>query len=116
MKVQASARPMPKCRRSGGDSVRAGTATGATVAGVVVVVIVFSSGQVGRLGPGEPVLDERDDHEDGQQRYRHGRRAAEVEAAEGDAVDVVLEPPGRVDRTTPGRDRDGVEHLERADH
>ena len=57
-----------------------------------------SSVQVGRVGPGDPVLDERDDHEDEQQRHRHRGGVAELEAGERGLVDVVLQHPGRVDR------------------
>src|SRR4051794_82345 len=100
MKIQASSRPTLK-RALSGFSRGTGVVGSSVVAigGVVTVAISASSGQVRRLGPGEPVLSEGDDHQDEQQADRHGGGVTELEPSERDVVDVVLQHPRRVHRT-----------------
>src|SRR5262245_7761665 len=96
MNAQASARPKPNlgrsaCTGSAAWGVASWEAGGA--GGAVSVAMSPSSGQVGLAGPGESILRECDDRQDHEQGHRHGRGVAELEAAERDVVDVVLEHP-----------------------
>ncbi len=103
MKTQASARPMLNRFGSGGSSEGSTASTPiVAIGGVVVMAMSPSSGQVRRVGSGEPVLDEGDDHQDEQQRDRHRGGITELESPERDVVDVVLEHPRRVDRARRG--------------
>src|SRR5690242_11102216 len=91
MNAQARARPTLNWRVDFSGPRTAGCAGSATVGGVVTVAMSPPLVQVGRAGPGDPVLDGGDDHEHDEQRHRHRRGVAELEPAEGDVVDVELQ-------------------------